>query len=666
MYRLRRRWPGALLAGTLFLAVSLAAQAIDAQLRGGPTPASQEPVQRLAQEAAQDFSRGDYAAAAKKYERLAILQPESANILNNLGLAYHMTGRFRDAVEVLQKALRLNPELLSANLILGIDYVQLNESERAVPLLEKVLARDGNNRDALMALASAQYSLRQFHLAAKAYQREIKIRPNDSDAWYGLGICFEHLAEETTRRMATLGKDSPYTLRITGEFLTEQNSSIDAEEILLKALAAEGNQEGLHAALGFAYLRAGDIPRAETEFKAEAQLHPGNLEGKLGFAAIAMERDEPAKATDLLCQIHATDEGFFETRLDFLLASLREKTLSSVINRLGGGNLKPSCVPALAQIREGLTSPQSAVPLQDAFESVPALPAKAGATGSGPTVVARAAHDAGHYSACAGVLEGGAARTSHEALLLARCACLTGRYFVAFDATQSVMAREPQNLEANYWQAEAARKLAQAAFQKAVTLKPDSWQGHLLLGDIYRQRKQWDVAITHYQEAARLKPTTPAPYLGLGTIYWQTGRNAQAEEALKRALELDPRNSLANFELGDVCLRMRRYEEAVQYLKKHLALGPGLLVAHGDLGKAYAALGRDREAIAEFLLALPTDRQGELHFQLHTLYKRQGQPELARQALAESERLRAQARENQERLLKRAVSVGENPTPQQP
>jgi tetratricopeptide (TPR) repeat protein len=621
-------------------------------------------VQRLAQDAAQDFSRGDYAAAAKKYERLAILQPESANILNNLGVAYHMTGRFRDAVEVLGKALRIHPELLTANLILGIDYVQLNESERAVPLLEKVLARDGHNRDALMALASAQYSLRQFHLAAKAYQREVKIRPNDSDAWYGLGICFEHLAEETTRRMAKLGKDSPYTLRITGEFLTEQNSSIDAEEILLKALAAEGNQEGLHAALGFAYLRAGGIPRAETEFRAEAQLHPGNLEGKLGLVAIAMERDEPAKATDLLCRIHATDEGFFKTHLDFLLASLREKTLSRVINRLGDDNFKPTCAPALAQIREELTSPQSAVQLQHAFDGV--TPRKAAVDDSASAVAARAAHDSGRYSDCAEKLQGRATHANHEALLLARCACLAGRYFVAFDATQSVMVREPQNLEANYWQAEAARKLAQAAFQKAVTLKPDSWQGHLLLGDIYRQRKKWDVAITHYQEAARLKPTTAAPYLGLGTIYWQTGRNPQAEEVLKKALDLDPRNSLANFELGDVYLRMRRYEEAVQYLKEHLALGHGLLVAHGDLGKAFAALGRDSEAISELLLALPTDQQGDLHFQLHTLYKRQGQPELARQALAESERLRAQARENQERLLKRAVSVGESPTPQQP
>ena len=141
------------------------------------------------------------------------------------------------------------------------------------------------------------------------------------------------------------------------------------------------------------------------------------------------------------------------------------------------------------------------------------------------------------------------------------------------------------NAAALYWQAEAARKLAQAAFQRGVSLSPNSWQGQVLLGDILRQRKQWDLAISRYEEAARHRLKAPHPLLGLGTVYWQTGRNDQAEAALRKALELEPDNALTNFVLGDIYVRKHRFEDAVPLLNQSLARHYDLLAVHADLGK---------------------------------------------------------------------------------
>jgi tetratricopeptide (TPR) repeat protein len=174
-----------------------------------------------------------------------------------------------------------------------------------------------------------------------------------------------------------------------------------------------------------------------------------------------------------------------------------------------------------------------------------------------------------------------------------------------------------------------------------------------LLGDLFRQRKKWDIAITHYQAAARLKPDSPGPLIGLATVHWQIGQNAEAEAALKQALQMAPDNPSANFELGDVYVRMRRFEEAVPYLERSLAQEPGNLAAHGDLGKAFAALDRNKEAVAELTKALPTDEKGELHYQLYLLYKKDGQTGLAQEALAKSEELRAREREDVKRRLDR-------------
>jgi Flp pilus assembly protein TadD len=248
-------------------------------------------------------------------------------------------------------------------------------------------------------------------------------------------------------------------------------------------------------------------------------------------------------------------------------------------------------------------------------------------------------------------------------MLFARCQAFSGRYLMALDAVEGLVKAEPENPGALYWQAEAARRLAQAAMQRAVTLNPDSWQGQVLLGDMFRQHKKWGLALLHYQSAARLKPDSPGPLIGLATVYWQIGQNAQAEVALKQGLRIAPENPSANFELGDVYVRMHRFEEAVPYLERNLAQGSGNLAAHGDLGKAFAALGRNKEAISELTKALPTDENGELHYLLYVLYKKEGQTSLAQEALSKSEELRTNDLDYRRRRLDRITGTTEPSSP---
>src|SRR5215472_1566233 len=88
---------------------------------------------------------------------------------------------------------------------------------------------------------------------------------------------------------------------------------------------------------------------------------------------------------------------------------------------------------------------------------------------SGSAVAAaQAANEAGHYSECATSLLGAAAVGSNNTLLLARCASFSGRLYAAFEAAQPEVTANSRNMEALYWQAEAARKLAQSAFRRAV------------------------------------------------------------------------------------------------------------------------------------------------------------------------------------------------------
>ncbi len=633
----------------------------------GLTSEERKRVEELFEGAQSDFAKRDYSAAVLKYKQALILQPNSPEAWSNLGVAYHMDGRITEAVEALQKALRYDPNLLPANLMLGFDFVRLGRHEEAIRPLRQVLQQDPVHRDALLALASAYFAMRKYDQAVEAYRSDIRARPNDADAWYGMGLCFEHLAEDTARSLAGASERSPYYHRLVGEYLTEQGSGIDAEEAFRRALSLAGqDDEGLHAALGFVHLQLGEVSRAAEEFTMELKRHPGNLDGKLGLAALAMRQDDPATALGNLCAVYETDAGYFQSHLSLLSNPLSEPEQSQVVNQIREARVPAPCAPAVELMQKDLMSPESSSEVGHVFEPLPPGKANSPLVTRSAFNIARAKNQAGQYTECLTRLQLISPDTKEEILLLARCACLSGRFMAAFEGATTVTARDPQSFAALYWRAEGARKLAQAAFQRAMALNPNSWQGHILLGDLWRQRKKWDLAISHYQTAVQLKPTSPAAFLGLATLHWQNGQFDQAEAALQKVLVLDPDNAQANFELGDIYTRRHRFEEALPYLQKTLARNRDLLAVHADLGKAYAALGKVEEAITELKKALPMDRFGDLHYQLYSLYKKQGQMKLAEQALRESQNLRTREAETQRKRLKRAADLPEVTTPPNP
>jgi tetratricopeptide (TPR) repeat protein len=628
--------------------------------RQGSASQVQEEVDQLFQQAQADIAKGQYDAAADRYRQALTLEPRSPQALSNLGVCLYLGGHLQDAVEPLQNALSIDPRHLPANLILGMDYVKLGEPEKALAPLQRVLLQDSKNRDTLLALASAFFGLHQYDKAGEVYAREIRLNGADSEAWYGAGLSFEQVAEGAARKLAELGKGSSSNQRLVGEYLIENDAGIEAEEALRRALTLGGKDgEGLHAALGFALLRLDEPSKALDEFQSELRLHPGDLDGKLGLAAVEMQQRHFPDGFAQLCGILQIDEGYLHSRASFFLSFLGQDIESEITENAGAASTSTSCQKVVALVKKELDSPGSAFDPESAFSllgSPPASPAS-----SDRTMIARALQEseAGRYSDCARDLQETPLSGSENVLLLARCACLSGRYLASLEAGRKVLQEDSHNLEGYYWQAESARNLAKVAFERATSLNPNSWQGQLLLGDIYRQRKDWDAAISHYKAAAQLKPTSAAAYLGLATLSWENGSFDQAKVSLDKVLELDPENAQANLELGDIDVRSHRFDEALHFLQKSLARDAHhSLLVHADLGRSYAELGQVDRAIAELTQASSMDRSGEIHYQLYKLYQKQGQAKLAQEALAESERLRQQDAQDLQRHLGRATRVG--------
>ncbi len=68
---------------------------------------------------------------------------------------------------------------------------------------------------------------------------------------------------------------------------------------------------------------------------------------------------------------------------------------------------------------------------------------------------------------------------------------------------------------------------------------------YIYLADEYRQRGDFDNALSNYNQALSLSGENSRAYLGLGHLYRTVGDTAMARENLRRAVQIDPSNAEA-------------------------------------------------------------------------------------------------------------------------
>ena len=104
------------------------------------------------------------------YQELVRTVPNNPELLTNLCIAEFKAKRYRDAIEQAQAALRLQPDLPSANLFLGASYVELGESAAAIPPLNKVLGTQPNDRSFFDVMVERQTEASQRAVQNQAAQ----------------------------------------------------------------------------------------------------------------------------------------------------------------------------------------------------------------------------------------------------------------------------------------------------------------------------------------------------------------------------------------------------------------------------------------------------------------------------------------------------------------
>ena len=598
-------------------------------------PQSQASFEMLLASAQQAQARGDFSTAAEFYRQAVAIHPEIAELKANLGLMYYQTGKDDEAVEAFRQAIRLKPQLFAPNLFLGREYVKQKHFSVAIPYLKRAAFSKPSDINARVSLAEAYTGMGKTRLAIASYSHAEQINPRDPDIWYHLGVGYLDQVEADARVLLSRHKDSPYFPALVADNFSEQHEFIQAIDAYRKALAFPQVPPGIHASFAFALLNRQDISGAERELKSELQSNPGSLMAKLGFARLYVDQDQDEEATNELEGIWTSDVGFLQANAALFLAGLVDPKRAEFLHTLEQRQENRGLSPELTQIfRNGLDgeSPDS-TPRGFTIEKL--------STPTQGRIEAKKLYAQGKYQQCTGRLSKRLeALPVTELRMLAFCAYSTGDYQHAFDAGAKMALSNGTEAEGLYWETKSAQKLAAKAMDRASAMDSGSPKLHVLLGDIYRERKFFSDAEREYRKALALRPDDTGALFGLCLTL--LGDN-QIEEALRVAQSVLKNNSddpELNAVMGEILCARHEFAGAEPYLKKSLTTKPEYVPhVHALLGKVYAQTGRTEQAIAELKLALPDDKDGAVHYQIGRLYLKIGDRDSAKQALKISERL---------------------------
>jgi predicted Zn-dependent protease len=593
--------------------------------------------------AQQAQARGDFEAAADSYRKAVALRPEIAELQTNLGLMCYQTAKDQQALAAFLRAIRLKPGLFVPNLFLGLEYLKLKKFDEAIPYLKRAALITPTDPQVQSALGQAYTATGNTRLAIAAYLRGTQANSENADGWFHLGVSYLEQVEADARLLLARHKNSGYLHALVADTFAEQRSFIQADEAYKTTLASPAYPDGTRAAYGFVLLNRRDFPGAERELKAELAASPGSPMARLGLARLHVELGQTSTGAKEVADIWKADAAFLSANISVFNRGLALAKISELQHALEESRAAGEIPEEVASLFETEASKGTIADLQEASSRL--ADTAAGNTASSDRLAARVQQI-----------------PLKDLHLLASYAFSTAQYETSFSAAQRLTQNPTTEAEGLYWETRSAQKLATLALARASIIDSNSPTLHVLLGDIYRQRKYYPDAEQEYRKALVIRPGNAGALLGLSLTLLADSEIDEALHLAKAALEKGPDDPELNAVMGEILSAQHDFSGAEPYLKKALKTKPELVPhVHALLGRVYAEANRTQDAINEMKMGLPDDKDGRLHYQLARLYLKVGDQNSAKKAFEASERLRSEG------LTRAAVAMqqGENNTASQ-
>jgi tetratricopeptide (TPR) repeat protein len=531
--------------------------------------------------------RNDLDTAVSEYKQVLSRNPKCAQALLNLGIVYHQQRRFQQAVEVLNSAVSLAPDMPGGQVFLGIDRYLTKDFKGAVGPLTRALQLKPADRQAAMYLGLTYLALNQPDKAVAVLHRAVAGSPADLELLYQLAEAYLE------------------TVRQSSAFLAEEKDKSGLYHWGL-AFAAEEKQDRLVAIKESLRALALDPRIAELYWNLTAQLQ---AVGMHDLASAALQRYRILNPLRDLTQVNS--DQYSETTPFDRAITLEHK---NEIQRLW-----------------------QAVPIVNSVVSLPAvsdeyvneaITKRLAASGMNDLRAAVRSYMRGDYRTAALQIRSRVREQPQDwvsAYLLARSYFLASDYNAARAVVADRLVPYLHLPSVSFLRVQVYSQVAQQCLTALLEKDPDSLYAKLVLATSYDVAGKYPEALATYQEALRIAPNRLGLHLAIGRLYAMHLHWADAAEEYKKELALDPDNAMALAQLGHAATEARDPDQAIPALNQVLRMYPKDGKAYGDLAKAWALKGDAPRAIAAYERALLYDpTQYSIHYRLFELYTKTG------------------------------------------
>jgi len=159
------------------------------------------------------IKEGKFKEAIEKLQKATKHLPRNAQAWNHLGLAHHGAGQAEQAQRYYREALRLDVNLASARYNLGALSLEQNDLGAAIEHLTSYTAFQPQVADGWIKLGNAQTRARRLDQAERCYKNALDLRPRDPEALNGLGNVAFHrrrTQEAVSLFTSALGENAKY------------------------------------------------------------------------------------------------------------------------------------------------------------------------------------------------------------------------------------------------------------------------------------------------------------------------------------------------------------------------------------------------------------------------------------------------------------------------
>ncbi|UWZ84581.1 tetratricopeptide repeat protein [Occallatibacter riparius] len=279
------------------LAISLLYAGTGAALAQAP---NEEQMQQYAQAGQRALASGKYDEARENLEQALKLNPNIAELHAMLAAVYFKQRAYASAVQEIRTAQKQKPGLPRLDSLLGLSLSEMGDFREALPHLEKWFRQskepDVRRMCGLQLLRAYDRLGRDSETVETALQLN-KLYPDDPEVLYHTGRVYGNQAYVVMEKLHDSAPNSIWMLQAQGE-ANEANKDPESAIIAFNhVLKIDPRRPGMHYRIGRVYLRRynearrpEDREQAEREFNAELEIDPNN--GNAAYELAQMAADD--------------------------------------------------------------------------------------------------------------------------------------------------------------------------------------------------------------------------------------------------------------------------------------------------------------------------------------------------------------------------------------